>query len=889
MAGPKQVSNQKVSAHTVNSSIVALHVVQLDSTGGIVSGGAGGGSTQVSVRDILTSSGVSVMDSTNNAIGVTIRGGAASGTEYTDGDVDATVSGQAILFDNSSNTLRPVTLTRGLPVNIVAGAAGGSTTVQVSSVGGVVVNRIIDRDSSSQVAAVLNTDPPSTTYGLAVRQVGAVAASTTVQVSSVGGAVIIRSSAASALVTAYQSSAADLNVTVAGYSTTANVSSVGGVVSVAPASSGATGFFAVRLSDGSTFVTDSTERAIRVNVVAGSAGGSTIVTVSTGSIRVHQSTAADLLVEPRLSTANKNSSAYLPVRITDGTEFQSLLAGYTDGSTTSTLAAPGLAFQNGSNATMRLAGSSTPFPVHIRTDSGASVMDSTESAIKVNVVAGAAGGSTLVTVRQSTYTDFNGLFRLADRDASTQIAVVTNTDPASTAYALAVRQVGGTPGSTTVNVSSLAGAVIVRSSAANLLASVYQSTAADLNVTVAGYSTTANVSSLAGRVAIAGFHATDGITNVTDSTNTAIRVNVVAGAAGGSTEVTVRQSTYTDFNTLSRIADRDASTQVAAVLNDAPASTVWALAVRQVGATPGSTTVNVSSLAGRVAIALQHDSAGIINAADSTNNALRVNVVAGAAGGSTEVTVRQSTYTDFNTLSRIADRDQSTQVAAVLNDSPASTVWALAVRQVGGTPGSTTVNVSSLAGNVTVSPLSSGATGFFAVRVSDGSTFLQPSIEYTNGSTVSTLVGGGIAYNNSSNDTMRLVGVTQPLPVQMRSGTLGQQSTTALITSTHSTAVYSLISSVAGLRHKVTAIYVGSTHTNPSTILFMSSLAQTLWAVNFGSGSSGITGAISAKNAPDFFFATEASAALNVIIEGGNSTAASTTIARVSVSYFSEA
>jgi hypothetical protein len=60
--------------------------------------------------------------------------------------------------------------------------------------------------------------------------------------------------------------------------------------------------------------------------------------------------------------------------------------------------------------------------------------------------------------------------------------------------------------------SSLGGAVIVRSSAANLLgtvyqstqadlrATVYQSTAADLNVTVAGYSTTVTVSSLAGAV-----------------------------------------------------------------------------------------------------------------------------------------------------------------------------------------------------------------------------------------------------------------------------------------------------------------------------------------------------------------------------------------------------
>ena len=49
-------------------------------------------------------------------------------------------------------------------------------------------------------------------------------------------------------------------------------------------------------SNGGVVVGDSVNSALRVNVVAGAAGGSTIVTVSTGSVRVHQSTAADLNV-----------------------------------------------------------------------------------------------------------------------------------------------------------------------------------------------------------------------------------------------------------------------------------------------------------------------------------------------------------------------------------------------------------------------------------------------------------------------------------------------------------------------------------------------------------------------------------------------------------------
>src|SRR3990167_6853968 len=285
--------------------------------------------------------------------------------------------------------------------------------------------------------------------------------------------------------------------------------------------------------------------------------------------------------------------------------------------------------------------SSISGPVIIRSsaaDALVSVYQSSAADLNVTV-AGYVAPSTTITVRQSTYTDLHGLMRIGDRDASTQVATVTNTDPASTAYALAVRQVGVNPGSTTVNVSSLAGAVIVRSSAAALLASVYQSTAADLNVTVAGYvapsttitvrqstaadlnvtvagdSTTANVSSLAGRVAIAGFHAVAGIVNVTDSTETAIRVNVVAGAAGGSTVVTistgsvrVHQSTAADLNVtvagysttvnISSLAGpvivrSSAADQLVSVYQ----STAADLNVTVAGY---STTVNVSSVAGAV-------------------------------------------------------------------------------------------------------------------------------------------------------------------------------------------------------------------------------------------------------------------------------------------------
>src|SRR5687767_11148375 len=129
MAGPKDLNHLRISAQNISSSIAALHVHTVNSSGEYVSPGVG--STQVSIKGILSADGsTSLVDSTNNSLGVTIRAGSAAGTEYTDGDVDATISGGALLFDNSSNTLRPVTLTRGLPVNVVAGSAA-STLVTI--------------------------------------------------------------------------------------------------------------------------------------------------------------------------------------------------------------------------------------------------------------------------------------------------------------------------------------------------------------------------------------------------------------------------------------------------------------------------------------------------------------------------------------------------------------------------------------------------------------------------------------------------------------------------------------------------------------------------------------------------------------------------------------
>lgn len=112
------------------------------------------------------------------------------------------------------------------------------------------------------------------------------------------------------------------------------------------------------------------------------------------------------------------------------------------------------------------------------------------------------------------------ILTIGDPDSTNALAAVLNVVPASTAWGLAVRPVGNSSvvqgtspwvisGASTVApvTSSTWTTRPIQSSQGDLRMTAYQSTAADLNVTVAGYvapSTTVNVSSLAGVVAIQG-------------------------------------------------------------------------------------------------------------------------------------------------------------------------------------------------------------------------------------------------------------------------------------------------------------------------------------------------------------------------------------------------
>lgn len=57
---------------------------------------------------------------------LTVTGG-GGGVEYTEGDTDATIVGSAIMWEDTSDTLRSVSAAKPLPVNIISGAGSGGT------------------------------------------------------------------------------------------------------------------------------------------------------------------------------------------------------------------------------------------------------------------------------------------------------------------------------------------------------------------------------------------------------------------------------------------------------------------------------------------------------------------------------------------------------------------------------------------------------------------------------------------------------------------------------------------------------------------------------------------------------------------------------------------
>ncbi len=95
----------------------------------IAAGGAGDGSILDGVNTAIKATVLDYANSNPLAVRLTDLSGdyiaAGAGTQYTEGDIDATITGSALMWEDAADTLRAVSAAKPLPI----GDAGGSITV----------------------------------------------------------------------------------------------------------------------------------------------------------------------------------------------------------------------------------------------------------------------------------------------------------------------------------------------------------------------------------------------------------------------------------------------------------------------------------------------------------------------------------------------------------------------------------------------------------------------------------------------------------------------------------------------------------------------------------------------------------------------------------------
>jgi len=123
--------NSLPAADSQNIADIEAHVSRVTTATGPLAGAALA-TTALVAGGVYNSTPPTLTDTQQAALQLDANGalkvaGAGGGTQYTEGDVDATIVGNAILWEDAGNTLRPVAQATPLPVNIVAGAGSGGT------------------------------------------------------------------------------------------------------------------------------------------------------------------------------------------------------------------------------------------------------------------------------------------------------------------------------------------------------------------------------------------------------------------------------------------------------------------------------------------------------------------------------------------------------------------------------------------------------------------------------------------------------------------------------------------------------------------------------------------------------------------------------------------
>lgn len=143
--------------------------------------------TDASQKTQIVDGSGNVIAATSNALNVHIASGASSGTQYTEGDTDASITGTALMWEDAADTLTPVSSSKPLPVSVTGGGdatAANQTTIigHVDGIEGLLTT--IDADTGAiknategtenLLTGVSYTDDGAWDAGASVLMIGAV-------------------------------------------------------------------------------------------------------------------------------------------------------------------------------------------------------------------------------------------------------------------------------------------------------------------------------------------------------------------------------------------------------------------------------------------------------------------------------------------------------------------------------------------------------------------------------------------------------------------------------------------------------------------------------------------------------------------------------------------
>jgi hypothetical protein len=100
---------------------------------------------------------------------VNIITGSSAGTEYTEGNTDSTITGQAVMWEDTADTLRSVSAAKPLPVNIITGASSGTQYTEADVDSTITGTAIMWEDTSDTLRSVSSAKPLPVTAPAASR------------------------------------------------------------------------------------------------------------------------------------------------------------------------------------------------------------------------------------------------------------------------------------------------------------------------------------------------------------------------------------------------------------------------------------------------------------------------------------------------------------------------------------------------------------------------------------------------------------------------------------------------------------------------------------------------------------------------------------------------